>query len=287
MFVVGGEDSVTRKQRELSQPEMVARFREMLTQFSRDRSGERFVIFIDELDKLEKIEDLVNAINGIKDLLHLPGVHFVVSVSVDALVRFEERGMAARDAFDSAFDTVIRMQPLTLAESRDILASRAANFPAVLVLCCHAWSGGLARDLLRTARRCVEIHRRSDDVIHVSAIMVRMVTEDVLAHIENALRAGQQSAPLVTLRRAIRAAADGADPLEELRQLEAVTSRVDYVTRVSLALLGFIMNGQQWERPPEEWDPTIEALATAMAVRAEPAAIREEALDAAVSLVLT
>lgn len=287
MFTVGGEDNVTRKQREMTHPELVARFREMLTQFSRDRADERFVIFIDELDKLNKLDDLVEAINGIKDLLHLPGVHFVVSVSVDALVRFEERGMAARDAFDSAFDTVIRMRPLTLEESQNILASRAANFPAVLVLCCHAWSGGLARDLLRNARRCVEIHRRSSEVPHVSEIMVRMVTEDMTAHIENALRAAENAGHLSQLRRAVRAVADGADPLAELEKLDEASGQVDHVTHAGLALLAYIKHApadeRRWEQPPDDWKPTIEALAAAMAVRAEPAAIREEALRDAVN----
>lgn len=296
LFTVGGEDNVTRKRRELSQPELVARFQEMLTQFSQDQSGNRFVIFIDELDKLDDIDDLVNAINGIKDLLHLPGVHFVVSVSVDALVRFEERGLAARDAFDSAFDTVIRMRPLTLDESRGILSSRAANFPAVLVLCCHAWSGGLARDLLRTARRCVEIQRRSSEVLHVSEIMMTMVTEDMLAHIENALRAAPDDGVdhLIGLRHAVRGVAVSADPIEELRLRVVVEtsrpSQIDYVTRAGLALLGFVFGAQaddrRWEQPPSEWDPCVEALAAAMSARAEPAAIRDETLENAVGLVL-
>lgn len=286
LLTVGGEDSLTHKQRELSPPALVARFREMLTQFSRDHPGERFVIFIDELDKLDNIDDLVNAINGIKDLLHLPGVHFVVSVSVDALARFEERGMAARDAFDSAFDTVIRMRPLVLEESQSILASRAANFPPVLVLCCHVWSGGLARDLLRSARRCVEINRRSRDVPDVSEVMVRMVTEDILTHIENALRADHIGDHLGQLRQVVKAVRNGADPLEELRRLGDADGQVDHVTRVGLALLAYIRHApageRRWELPPDDWNPTIETLAAAMAARAEPAAIRDEALREAV-----
>jgi hypothetical protein len=299
LLTVRGEDSVTRKQRELSQPELVARFRKMLTQYSLDRKdpAERFVIFIDELDKLDEIDDLVSAINGIKDLLHLPGVHFVVSVSVDALVRFEERGMAARDAFDSAFDTVIRTRRLALDESHDILSSRAANFPAVLVLVCHAWSGGLARDLLRNARRCVEIQRRSAEVVHVSTIMLTLVTDDLMAHIENALRAEDvgkvRTNHLTSLRRTVRAVAAGADPLAELRQLtdNRSSDQIDHVTLTGLALLSCVSRGQaderRWEQPPSDWNPCVEALATAMAARAEPATIREETLDNALDMVLT
>jgi len=190
--------------------------------------------------------------------------------------------MAARDAFDSAFDTVIRMRPLTLGESHEILASRAANFPAVLVLCCHVWSGGLARDLLRNARRCVEIHRHSPDVVHVSTIMVQMVIEDIIAHIENALRVTDHAGDLATIRAAVKSVANGADPLLELRGPHAAGGQVEYVTLVGLALLAFIKHApageRRWEQPPADWTPTIELLAKAMAVRAEPVAIREEAL---------
>jgi hypothetical protein len=99
--------------------------------------------------------------------------------------------------------------------------------------------------------------------MHVSEIMLQMVTEDMLAHIENVLLVADDGQVAL---------------LVKLRQLDAVTSQVDYVTRIGLALLGCIGGGPA-EQPPEAWNPTIEALAIAMAARAEPAAIRGEALD--------
>jgi Cdc6-like AAA superfamily ATPase len=287
-LTLGGEDSITRKRRERSLPELVADFREMLTQFSRDRkdpSNERFVIFIDELDKLAKVEDLTEAVNGIKDLMHIPGVHFVVSVSVDALVQFEQRGMAARDAFDSTFDTVFRMRGLTLNESKDILEGRVANFPTVLTHGCHVWSGGLARDLLRTARRCVEIHRRDGNV---AEIMRTAVTEDLLGLIDNALRvADADGRYLCELRQAVLAVAEGkADPRRRLPKGNG--NQVAYVVAVGLTLLscfhGWAPDDPRWEKPPA-WDGCMEALAQAMAVRAEPPVIRDRALRKAKALV--
>jgi len=288
LLTLGGEDSVTRKRRERSLPELVADFREMLTQFSRDRkdpSTARFVVFIDELDKLARVEDLTEAVNGIKDLMHIPGVHFVVSVSVDALVQFEQRGMAARDAFDSTFDTVFRMRGLTLTESKDILEGRVANFPTVLTHGCHVWSGGLARDLLRTARRCVEIHRRDGNV---AEIMRTAVTEDLLGLIDNAVRvADEDGRYLCALRQAVLAVAEGkADPRRRLPKGNG--NQVAHVVAVGLALLscfhGWAPDDPRWEKPPA-WDGCMEALAEAMAVRAEPPVIRDRALRKAKALV--
>src|SRR5262245_58097865 len=132
-------------------------------------------------------------------------------------------------------------------------------------------------------------HPRSTEVVHVSEIMLKMITEDLTAHLENALRAAKDEdvSHLVQLRRTVRAVAEGADPRAELQRLEARSSQVDHVTRIGLALLGFVTyapaDERRWEQPPDDWNPAIEAFAAAMAVRAEPAAIREEALQQATS----
>ena len=159
LLEIGGEDSVTRSRRDMSQPDMVEEFRKLLSSFSAEKADNRFVVFIDELDKIAQTDEIITVINGLKDLLHIPGVHFVVSVSLEALRRFEERGVPARDAFDSAFDVVVPASLLTLDESCQVLDARVAAFPPVLAFYCHAWSGGLPRELLRIARNCVEAQR--------------------------------------------------------------------------------------------------------------------------------
>lgn len=81
--------------------------------------------------------------------------------------------------------------------------------------------------------------------------------------------------------------------LTELRQFSkhAKPDQIDHLTLTGLALLGCFLcwptDDPRWEQPPPEWDPSIEALAAAMSVRADPAAIRDEALDHAIGLVLT
>jgi hypothetical protein len=90
--------------------------------------------------------------NGIKDLFHIPNVHVVVSVSTDAMHSFAARGVLVRNVFDSAFDTVIEVQRMTVTESREVLWRRATNFPAPTMMFCHVWSGGHPRDLERYSK---------------------------------------------------------------------------------------------------------------------------------------
>src|SRR5262249_11843897 len=147
-----------RTERELTHAETVQALRQFIDQLVAlsDRS---VVICVDELDKLARPEDAIDAINGIKDLFHLPKTHFVLSVSTDAMHNFAARGVPIRDVFDSAFDTIVPVRPLTIDESRTLISRRARDFSAAVALFCHAWSGGHARDLIRTSRSCVDFRR--------------------------------------------------------------------------------------------------------------------------------
>jgi len=161
--VLGAErsQSVTLKARELGYADVVDRLGQVLSRLgSEQREGGRVVVIIDELDKLPDVESLTNVINAIKDLLHTPRVHFLVSVSDEALASFELRGLQPRDAFDSSFDVIVEMARLTPDESVEFLESRIAAFPAPLARFCAVWAGGLPRDLIRAARGCIEVHTR-------------------------------------------------------------------------------------------------------------------------------
>jgi hypothetical protein len=172
------EDSVKRKQRAMTRIDYASRLRDLLETYSSQLEEPRFVICVDELDKLPTPEKLIEAINNLKELFHIQGVHFVVSVSIDALKAFERRGLPSRDAFDSAFDTIIDVGRLTIGESVDVITSRATVFHPALAYYCHAWAGGLPRDLLRTARRFVELNRGKHDLKFVDLI-TRFVTEEL------------------------------------------------------------------------------------------------------------
>ncbi len=186
-ILVGLEDtdSSTRKERDWSRPERIAELisfiRRHLTltrQSMADQAEEyRVAIAVDELDKIPDPNEILDTINSLKDLFRIPGVHFLVSVSSDAMTRFALRGVVSRDAFDSSFDAVIELHRLTAEEAHKILSGRAIGFPASLSAVCHAWSGGLPRDLIRVARRCVEL-RRNTGITSIDQLAASIIAED-------------------------------------------------------------------------------------------------------------
>lgn len=179
----------TWTQRERSHPELIAAFKEYLEQY-RLSGGRRIAIAIDELDKLAKTSEAIAAINSLKDLFHIPNTHFVVSVSEDALHRFAMRGVPFRDVFDSAFDTIVKLQAPSPREAQEMLARRSEGrqgFPMPVVLLCYAWSGGIPRDIIRTARACVNIRNRMDRPVGVAELAPQIVRRDVADIVDNAV----------------------------------------------------------------------------------------------------
>jgi len=195
------EDSWKLKSRTLTRSDLVVELRNLLRLFADTNPGKRLVVCIDELDKLDSPDHLVEIVNELKDLFHIQGVHFVVSVSTDALESFERRGLPSRDAFDSAFDTIVETEWLTPEESLEVVSARAAGFAPPIAMFCHAWSGGLARDLLRTARAAVELQRRNADrPVTVGEIVTHIVLGDLTDATAATLRTlGPQEADLGAL----------------------------------------------------------------------------------------
>jgi hypothetical protein len=146
--------NLSRAEQPLSYPEIVAEFR----MFARDvadhlhQSGDRVFIGIDELDKIGAPEGAEQFLNEVKGIFGIPHLYFMVSVSDDALTAFERRGLPLRDAFDSSFDEIIHVGPLSYPESRRLLYRRIIGLSEPYVALCHCLAGGLARDLIRAAR---------------------------------------------------------------------------------------------------------------------------------------
>ncbi len=179
-FTFGALGIEDQEQRELaerpqSHPEAVAALRDFITRYS-DLTGKSIYVGIDELDKMTEGADALQFINDIKDILHMPGCHFVVSVSVDALESFTLRGVPVRDAFDSAFDTIVSVDRLSVQESRNLLSRRVVRLPDVLTCLAHGVAGGLPRDVIRCARACVDVRRMRD-----KAVPTDLVVHEVLA----------------------------------------------------------------------------------------------------------
>lgn len=182
----------TVARREPTHPELTAAFAAYLERYRR-LGGKRIVIAIDELDKMANTNDAISVVNNLKELFHLPNTHFVVSVSEDALARYAMRGIPFRDVFDSAFDEIVQLGPPSPEEAWKLLAYRASGFPISIALFCYAWSGGLPRDLIRTARACVNVRRQLHRPAAITELAVPVIHQDVRAAVEAALTASLET----------------------------------------------------------------------------------------------
>jgi hypothetical protein len=137
---------------QLSFPEIVAMLRRFL-KLAATRGP--VVLGIDELDKLPTDDRARQFLNEIKAIFGVKGCYYLVSISEEAMASFERRGLPFRDVFDSTFDEVIRVPYLSMADAQRLL-NRRVVFPVPFLCFCYCLSGGLARDLIRFARRVVE-----------------------------------------------------------------------------------------------------------------------------------
>ena len=223
--------SVARAEQPLSYPEIVDDFRRFAQVVAEEahRRGDRVFIGVDELDKIGTPDQAERFLNEIKGIFGIPHVYFMVSVSDDALTSFERRGLPLRDAFDSSFDEMIHVRPLTYAESRRLLYRRVIGLTEPYVALCHCLSGGLARDLIRTARQVVRAAAGPVEHAPTLGVISAAVVKDEIRR------------KLIAITQAIREAAPG-DVMdlqltvhECARQLmtgQAVLTIVDTMTKV-------------------------------------------------------
>ncbi|KAA2264862.1 hypothetical protein F0L68_07240 [Solihabitans fulvus] len=154
----GWTRSTQQAERPRTHPEIVTELCEFLAEVVAVNHGNPSVIVaIDELDKIESAEQAQCFVNEIKSVFGARRTQFLVSVSEDALASFERRGLAVRDAFDSAFDEIVRIDHLTLADSYLLLRGRVLGVPEPFLCLAHCMSGGLARDVLRVTRSMVAL----------------------------------------------------------------------------------------------------------------------------------
>ncbi|GAB1515745.1 hypothetical protein [Actinophytocola sp. KF-1] len=162
----------------LTHPEVVDNFRRFAqrcaTTLVRTGVAGRLVIAIDELDKITDPEQVHEFVNEVKGIFGVPGCLFLVSVSEDAIVAFERRGIPVRDAFDSAFTHMIRLENFTLSESKRWLSRRLLAVPDQFTYLLHCLSGGLPRELQRATNELVDIVRddKCADLAHVTTTML-------------------------------------------------------------------------------------------------------------------
>jgi hypothetical protein len=123
-------------------------------QCAQDGAGQ-VVIGIDEVDKIRDSERAEAFLNDVKAIFGVPGCLYLVSLSEDAMAGFARRTPSIRSAFDSAFDELVPVGPMTYRNSEQLLFKRLTGIPYPFIALCHVLAGGLPRDLIRTARALV------------------------------------------------------------------------------------------------------------------------------------
>jgi len=143
----------------------------------------------------------------------------MVSVSDDALTAFERRGLPLRNAFDSSFDEIMHVGPLSYDESGRLLYRRVIGLSEPYVALCHCLAGGLARDVIRAARQIVRgaVAMSSKDLSPISAEEAEDGVVDPIAYLLFQSRPEQAPPTLAAI-----AAAVIQDEL--LRKLRAVSN---------------------------------------------------------------
>ena len=116
----------------------------------------RVVIGIDEVDKIRDSARAEAFLNDIKAIFGVPGCLYLVSLSEDAMADFARRTPSIRSTFDSAFDELVPVGPMTYRHSEQLLFKRVTGVPRPFVALCHVLAGGLPRDLVRAARALID-----------------------------------------------------------------------------------------------------------------------------------
>jgi energy-coupling factor transporter ATP-binding protein EcfA2 len=205
---VSARRTVESARRALALPDLVASYKRFVAVLAADRP---VIIGIDELDKMESDQEARQFLNDIKTVFGQENCYYLVSVSEDALSAFDRRGMPLRDVFDSAFDVVLPIGPLTATESALLLSRRVVGLGAAAKLLCHALSGGLPRDLIRAARDVAESATAAEpEAADQPAAADVKLTDIVWAVAVRRVAAAQRAATTVAQR---FAAADGTQPL--------------------------------------------------------------------------
>lgn len=178
------------------------------------------VIGIDELDRIEPAAAARTFLNELKAVFDVPNCLFVLSVSDEALRDSELAPVGRRDAFDSAIDEVVRVEPLDQRRAELLLGRRVTRLPVPFAALFYCLSGGMPRDLLRTARAGIA-YVSPDQPRSLTDLTAKLVEREV-DRIANAAGGGSDDhAELAQLFRRDMVADDRLDELGDLIHQQA------------------------------------------------------------------
>ncbi|MFJ7072934.1 P-loop NTPase fold protein [Streptomyces sp. NPDC098781] len=163
-----------------SYPEIVDTLKRFLNRTALELDGveRRLVIGIDELDRIEPAATARTFLNELKAVFDVPKCLFVLSVSDEALREAELAPIGRRDTFDSAVDEVVRVEPLDQKTAEQLLGRRVVGLPVPFAALFHCLSGGMPRDLLRTARAAFS-YVSTEQVTRLTDLAGRLVDREV------------------------------------------------------------------------------------------------------------
>lgn len=166
-------------------PELVSKFRAFLECVAAEVSakGGRVFIGIDELGRINDVDHAYQVINQLKGVLGVPKCGYLVAISDDILAFLGPPGLPTADALDE----IIHVGYLRPDESRRLLRRRVIGMPDPFIWLCHCLSGGLPRDLIRTARHAVTAAKSLNGEAHITAVCELLVIEELAFK----LRAGE------------------------------------------------------------------------------------------------
>ena len=166
-------------------PEIVDSLKRFLTRtaLELDEKNRRVVIGIDELDRIEPAATARTFLNELKAVFDIPKCLFVLSVSDEALRDAELAPVGRRDAFDSAIDEIIRVEPLDQMTAEKLLGRRVVGLPVPFTALFYCLSGGMPRDLLRTARAAISYVKPGEP--HALADLAESLVDRELNRIAN------------------------------------------------------------------------------------------------------
>lgn len=168
----------------LTLPELVASYRDFTEAAAdwwvRTRYGRRIVVCVDEVDRIAEPARVERFVNDVKAMFGTGNCLYLVSVSEEALSVLDRRAVGARTALDSTFDEVVRVGPVDLAATVELLQRRVVGIPYPFLLLCHCLAGGLPRDLIRAARAVLAASRTGpgDAGSELSAVAARVALAD-------------------------------------------------------------------------------------------------------------
>jgi hypothetical protein len=140
------------------------------------------VIAIDELDKIDDEQEVRTLLRDIKGIFGVAGVHFLVSVSYEAAKALNLNGIVDRNEFNSSFDVVLEVEPVSVDSLAELLNSRGwADLDPDFTNAVAVLSGGIPRETVRLAElviaQCERTGRDLGDMDHAGLVAALVAPE--------------------------------------------------------------------------------------------------------------